>query len=312
MRLSLESVPCDLCGSDRYEQVLSGQDALTDLPGTFRFVRCTNCGLIRQNPRLTPSALLQYYPESYPSFAQSVGSRASILRRIDYRVGQLRRVRLVRRLCRTGSLLDVGCGTGDFLYEMRKLKGWRLFGVEPNRYACGHAQRLVGKRVVCGTLSAAALADSSFDMVTMWNTLEHVQDPKTNLRQANRVLRPDGLLVISAPVSSSLLCRWFREHWAEWDLPRHLYIFSRNTIEAMLQETGFGLEAVYRSSTEYRVLCMTLESWTKEHSSSKSVQRATGLLLRLLPVRLLGKVALRVLIPSARESVLVFVCKKRS
>lgn len=305
-------MPCDLCGSDSSEEILSGHDGLTDLPGTFRFVRCSECGLIRQNPRLTRSALLQYYPESYPSFAESVGSRTGILHHIDYRVGQLRRVRLVRRLCRAGRLLDVGCGTGDFLSEMGKLRGWRVFGVEPNRYACGHAQRLLSDSVVCGTLSPAAFADSSFDIVTMWNTLEHVHDPKSNLYQAYRVLRPDGLLVISVPAASSLLRRWFGVYWAEWDLPRHLYVFSRNTIEAILEETGFSLEAVHRSSNEYRVLRMSVEGWAREQVSSNSIQRVIGFLLRFLPVRLFGKLALRLLIAPESESVLVFVCKKRS
>ena len=305
-------MPCDLCGSEASEEVLSGHDRLTGLPGTFRFVRCSKCGLIRQNPRLTRAALLQYYPESYPSFAESIGSRAGILRHIDYRVGQLRRVRLVRRLCRTGRVLDVGCGTGDFLFEMGKLRGWQVLGVEPNRYACRHAQHLLSDGVICGTLSNAAIADNSFDIVTLWNTLEHVHDPKSNLHQANRVLRPDGFLLVSVPAASSLLCRWSGAYWAEWDLPRHLHIFSRNTIEALLEETGFGLEAVHRSSSEYRVLRMTVEGWVGEQVSSNSIRRAIGLLLRFLPVRLFGTLALRLLVPSESESVLVFVCRKKS
>jgi len=72
VHLTFETVSCDLCGSDRQEKVISGHDQLTGLPGTFQFVRCLDCGLIRQNPRLVPSALDLYYPESYPSFALSV------------------------------------------------------------------------------------------------------------------------------------------------------------------------------------------------------------------------------------------------
>lgn len=310
MDLTFETVPCDLCGSDRWEKVISGHDHLTGLPGSFQFVRCLECGLIRQNPRLIPPALDAYYPENYPSFALSVESRKNAIRRIDHRYGQLKRVRVVRRLCRTGRLLDVGCGTGDFLFEVNHTGNWQALGVEPNPYACGYVRRVLGLDVICGTLGAASLASAAFDVVTMWNTLEHVHDPRHNLKQAYRVLRPGGVLIFSVPVVHSLLRQWFGSYWAEWDLPRHMCIFSHHTVERFLQETGFHLRAVRSLFTEYRVFRMSLQNWASEHVSSDTVRRALPVLLRFLPIRLIGTLALRIAVPAQKNSVLVFVCQK--
>jgi SAM-dependent methyltransferase len=310
MDLTFEAVPCDLCGSTRWEKTVSSHDYLTGLPGSFQFVRCLECGLIRQHPRLIPSALGAYYPENYPSFALSVESRRNLIRRIDHRYGQLKRVRIVGESCHTGKLLDVGCGTGDFLSEVNRAGNWRAIGVEPNLYACAYARRVLGLDVICGTLGVASLASAAFDVVTMWNVLEHVYDPKHNLRQAYRVLRPGGFLIFSVPVVHSLLRQWFGPYWVEWDLPRHMYVFSRQTVERFLRETGFHLRAVRSLFSEYRVFRMSLQNWAGEHISSDRVRRVIPALLRFLPVRLIGTLALRAAIPAQKHSVLVFVCQR--
>lgn len=305
-----EAAPCALCGSQRQEEVISGRDRLMDLPGVFQFVRCRECGLVRQNPRLIPSALASYYTQDYPSFTLSSASRQNVLQRAAYRYGQMKRVRIVKRFCRAGKLLDVGCGAGDFLFEMDRIEGWRSLGVEPSRHACSYARRVLGVDVVCGTLARASLADATFDVVTLWNTLEHVYDPRRNLQQTRRVLRPGGVVILSTPVMSGLLRQWFGPYWVEWDLPRHLYIFSQETLGRFLRETGFHLISVTSLFSEYRVFRMSLENWMSEKLASGMIRGAIHGFLSFLPVQLIGSLLLRAGIPVQRNSVLVFVGQK--
>jgi SAM-dependent methyltransferase len=304
-----ETIPCDLCGASGAETILSGHDRLTGLPGHFRFVRCLDCGLVRQNPR--PVAILDtYYPKTYPVFALGDSNR-SALSRLDRRIGQRKRARLVLKQCRMGRLLDVGCGIGGFLIEMHNIPGWQVLGVEPVALAC-HEAGSFGLSVVRGKLSEAAFPDETFDVVTMWNVLEHVCDPTVNLQEAHRVLRPNGILFLAVPVMDSLLRRWFGPDWVEWDLPRHTFLFSRQTMHALLQKTNFKALSIHAPFSEYRVLQMSLANWAETHVRQANLRRLLIDAVLFLPFRALLVAALGVVIPREAASVMVFVAQKQN
>jgi len=309
MQPEFETVPCDLCGASEAETILSGHDRLTGLPGRFQFVRCLECGLVRQNPR--PVAILDtYYPDTYPVFAP-VDLNRNALGRFDRRFGQRKRARLVPRQCRMGRLLDVGCGTGGFLTEMHNIPGWQVMGVEPVALACRKA-RSFGLSVVRGKLSEAAFPSETFDVVTMWHVLEHVCDPTVNLLEAHRILRPNGTLLLAVPVMDSLLRRWFGPEWVEWDLPRHTFLFSRGTMHALLRKSDFRLQSIHAPFSEYRVLQMSLANWASTHVRQANLRRLLSSTVRFLPVRALLVAALGVAIPREATSVMVFVAQKQN
>lgn len=162
--------------------------------------------------------------------------------RLLSRVGPLRESALGTvlwlRAADRGRLLDVGCGSGVFLRTMADL-GWSVTGVEPDP-AAGGVARARGLRVVTGTIESARLPAGTFDIVTMSHVLEHVTDPLGTLRECGRVLAPGGRLIAVTPNARSHGARTFGAAWMGWDPPRHLVVFSpdslRNTLLLHLRE----------------------------------------------------------------------------
>jgi SAM-dependent methyltransferase len=140
-----------------------------------------------------------------------------------------------------GQLLDVGCATGDFLDVMRQYPGWEVCGVELSDYASRYAREQLGLDVRTGTLESAQFPEAVFDVVTLWDVIEHLPDPLGTLRQIHRLLRPGGLLVFNTPNLESLDARLFKAYWIGYELPRHLHVFSRRTLLTLIEIACFRL-----------------------------------------------------------------------
>lgn len=231
-------VICNFCGEDDSEPLNRGPDLLLNRDGDFQLVRCRNCGLIYQNPQLTLDELAEHYPENYDPYQESVTS-LGFTQRISAQHGLSRRLKLLTRYAQPpGRLLDVGCATGLFLNAAHQ-QGWQVEGVELSTHAAEYARRQFGLSVFQGTLEQASFSAGTFDVVTMWDVLEHVIDPRETVREVARVLRPGGLLALSLPNPRAIQARVFGSSWVGWDRPRHLHIFTPDVLTAYLREAGF-------------------------------------------------------------------------
>jgi 2-polyprenyl-3-methyl-5-hydroxy-6-metoxy-1,4-benzoquinol methylase len=150
-------------------------------------------------------------------------------------------VRNLRRPSPSARLLDIGCGRGTFLAEMRQA-GWEVQGIEPDSSAAA-AARSSGISVVNAPLASATLAPHSFDAVTMNHVIEHFHDPIDALRISHRLLKPGGILWIATPNLTSRGHTLFRRDWIGLDPPRHLVLFTRSSLACAVAATGFALEA---------------------------------------------------------------------
>jgi SAM-dependent methyltransferase len=161
-----------------------------------------------------------------------------------------KRVAMVTDYKQGGRLLDVGCSTGRFLNQMRLYGDWTLYGIELSVEAVQEAHNHYNLPIIAGLFQDTAFQSSSFDVVTLWDVVEHLHNPLNDLQRVSHILKPNGIVVFSIPILDSLGAKIFKENWIGYELPRHLYIFSRQTITQVLQKAGLEIideQALYGS-----------------------------------------------------------------
>lgn len=239
-----DDTPCPLCGRRDEDLVLEAPDATPTEGLALRFavVRCRRCGLAYTNPRPDPESIGRFYLPTYRPHRRAAKLRhartrpSSVLARwtgraVPERDGGLPRVG-------RGRLLDFGCGGGGYMKRMAD-QGWQVTGLDAAVGAVRAVQEDLGLTALVGSLPHPDLAPASFDVVTMWHSLEHVHRPLDILREAYALLAPGGRLVVACPNIDSWAFRAFGPSWFALDLPRHLTHFTPPTLTAMLAAAGF-------------------------------------------------------------------------
>jgi len=229
---------CGLCGSTRARELYTAEDRLRNSEQIFHIAECLGCGVLRTLPEMTERELALFYPRDYWGGDEPALDwiRSSQKEKTDF---------ISACELRGGTVLDVGCGSGFFLRALDQSK-WDCFGVETGEAAASAANRALGQgRVFTGTLIESACAGALFDVVTFWSALEHTNEPRANLIEARRIIKPGGSLVVQVPNAASYQARMFDGDWFALDAPRHRYHFTRRTLDALLSETGFK---IYRTT----------------------------------------------------------------
>jgi 2-polyprenyl-3-methyl-5-hydroxy-6-metoxy-1,4-benzoquinol methylase len=229
---------CPLCKSESYRLAFSAVDYL--LTGeTFDIDYCLNCGSKFTNPRPSEGEISTYY-ESDEYVSHSGTSRGLInkLFKIVRKYTLYQKSSFIRSLAPKGNLLDIGCGSGEFLYKMKKYK-FEVSGVEPNFLARKTATELYNVNVI-GEKDIDYLEKSSYNIITLWHVLEHVYKLEERLLQIKQLSITDGFIVIAVPNFDSFDAKHYSKYWAALDVPRHLYHFNRSTLISLLHQHGFS------------------------------------------------------------------------
>lgn len=240
---TFESVPCNLCGSADLETVY---DARADLErdrqpaDKFRassdelltqpLVRCRRCSLLFVNPRFATGVMLDGYASGAdPVYVSQMPARVRTFERTIAHINLLRPGK--------GRLLDVGTAAGGFLKAAND-DGWDATGIEPNHWLADWGRKEYGVTIHVGSIDAITLPPGSFDVVTLWDVIEHTPDPLHVLRRAHRLLMPGGLLVVNYPDIGSWIARLLGRKWPFLSSV-HLYYFTRTTIRMALDRAAF-------------------------------------------------------------------------
>jgi SAM-dependent methyltransferase len=273
--LQLEDVPCPLCGDARREPAIRARDHNFGVPGVFTVVRCGQCGFHYMCPRPTDATLAFAYPEVYAWGYQS-GRDPAHLRAFE------ERLRILRSVQAQGRLLEVGCSAGHFLDITRKA-GYEVAGVEPDERTAAFAREHYGLDVRNGTLEHAGLSGAGFDIICMFDVLEHIATPRECLAAARACLKPAGRLVLKVPNFSCLERRLWRQYWYGIDLPRHLLHFTPETLARMLESAGFDrIRILHTGEPNYGV--QSFFRWARHRLGRKSGSAEATALQDLAPV----------------------------
>jgi 2-polyprenyl-3-methyl-5-hydroxy-6-metoxy-1,4-benzoquinol methylase len=207
----------------------------------FHLVKCIQCGFLYTDRPPGQQEIGKYYQSSdYISHTDSKQGLFNQVYQVVRNISLQHKFNLLKSSThhKKGNLLDYGCGTGAFLKFVQD-QGWSAMGMEPDDGAREKASLLLGSPVSSPS-QLKELPSNSFDAITLWHVLEHVHDLHETLEAFKRLLKQNGVLVIAVPNHSSWDATYYKQYWAAYDVPRHLYHFTPETIHRLLIDKGFS------------------------------------------------------------------------
>lgn len=244
-----EEVDCPICGSSKktihYKDISSWE-----YKGIYRLSRCSKCGLVFQTPRVKSQDAGLYY-QSVKYWGANLSNSSK--KQTDIRNNFQRYKQVYKRYNKMepGKVLDIGCGTGEFLYWFKK-RDWQALGTDISSNPLTYAKKALGLEVIQGDLLEINLKGKSFDLISMMHVFEHLYSPVESLKKISKILKDSGELIITIPNHQSLGRILFGVNWLQYQPGRHLFYYTPQTIRKIL------------SLCEFEVL--EVEFWTKKDS----------------------------------------------
>lgn len=252
---------CPVCGYNSNNLFLESKDYFLTKQA-FNIHKCDRCSLLFTTPRPAPDELPAYYesPE-YLSHKTETKNLRSVIYGIIRKFNISHKYKIIQKLSNTGNILDYGCGTGDFLKTCRNY-GWKVSGIETNEKARNFA---AGQNKIDAFPEnyIKQFNEESFDLITLWHVLEHIPDLNDRLDDFYKLLKPGGILLLAVPNSDSWDASHYKNLWAAWDLPRHLYHFNYNSLKSILTNHQFNFVKSIPMKLDAFYICLLSEQYRK-------------------------------------------------
>ena len=233
---------CPLCGGQQLEHALTCTDHYAS-GEQFEVIRCVHCGLLMTQGVPVEAEIGKYYET--PDYISHSDTQQGLMNRVYHWVRQYmlsRKAALVKRTSglSEGSLLDYGTGTGYFANAML-CQGWKVKAIEKSPQARAFAKKQFGLNVEAEH-SLKDYPSMSLDVVTLWHVMEHLEHLNEMWETLHRILKDKGMLIVAVPNPESYDARKYKEWWAAYDVPRHLWHFSPSVMQRFGDKHGFVLE----------------------------------------------------------------------
>jgi len=237
-----EVVRCPLCNSTKITFFMDSSDPHYGIKGDFSNVKCGNCSLVFLNP-MPSEDIIDLYPDTYYSFQKFSlkESRVKLFVKAILKIGTRD-----PHFLKPGRMLDIGCGSGKFLWHM-KIKGWDTYGVEINKSAVELGKHY-GLNIFLGTLLDAKFPDNFFDYIRLNHSFEHMVNPNEILVEIRRILKSTGKVLVGVPNINGLNAKIFGKYWWYLGAPVHPFNYSVKTLSMMLTKHNFIIENVVYNS----------------------------------------------------------------
>ncbi len=254
---------CPVCDNTDFSHFLTTTDFFVS-GEQFEIVNCNGCGLKITAGAKDEEHIGRYYQsEEYISHSNTGKGVVNFLYHVvrNYMLGRKRKLVAKAAGNRKGNVLDVGTGTGFFLNEMKR-HGWQVTGTEKSPQARQFAAEKF-KLDLKPDEELFILQENSFDVITLWHVLEHIHRLNDNMQAFSRLLKPDGKLVIAVPNRTSFDAIKYKEYWAAWDVPRHLWHFAPKNMRLLAQRHGFRVKSMHNMPFDSFYVSILSEKYKK-------------------------------------------------
>ncbi|MCE2740782.1 MAG: class I SAM-dependent methyltransferase [Sphingobacteriales bacterium] len=234
---------CPVCNSNQFSDLFACTDYVAS-GENFMVVACGNCGLQFTNPRPDMSEIGKYYnSKNYISHAGSNKSELGVTYKIydwvrNYSIGS--KLKLIKKYHTSGKLLDLGCGLGYFLNGVKLDQTFDATGADVSDEAVNYVQQEFALQVLKED-KLNITEDGFYDIITQWHVMEHVHLLDERMKLLKRILKEDGTMFIAVPISNSFDAKHYKQFWDGYDVPRHLYHFTANSMRLLMNNYGFEI-----------------------------------------------------------------------